>query len=568
MAGGVQMLGDRPPTRLSINVETPDGHLARWADDGRPGDVPNGLTFSTTMPGGFEQCSLALDRDPRRAYSDLELLAEIVIRGPGGRIVWEGRMDTIPDTSGSTQEKISPTFVGHQQHLQDNNSAKEIYLDVDQTQWQGPTIQRQINDIASSVDVDGPSTSADPGTALPALDVGFDGSWGRVHVCEAWYDAQGIALGALYYAWKLNGAIASGDPNWIWQAYLSTDDVASGVDTTGNLRAAGPGTGSLAATTATRKWALLLSEYAVAAGVDGTHYGVLWTFVGVVGNHGLPVQGTLGAGGGIGFLASDVVAHAVSKYAPELNYSTGPLGTIRPSGFVLPQLAFKDPTTASDIVTQTSAYELPDWAVWNRKTFYWAPRDTFGKRWQVRVDDADLQETGEQSSRLFNGVMVSYTDVTGLTRTVGPPGSGANVEDGSLIDGTTSNPCNQVTVDGQPLRKWGLLQMGTVSTPPGAIQIGQKWLQEQRLIDRSGQATINGWIQDDSGSWWPACMVRAGDLIRFVDASNSDYRRIVRTDYTHDSRTNQIQLDAPPDGMAELLARMAVVISGLGFGLA
>jgi hypothetical protein len=251
-----------------------------------------------------------------------------------------------------------------------------------------------------------------------------------------------------------------------------------------------------------------------------------------------------------------------------LQFNLSAAGTIRPSAFIIPQLAFTEPTTASSIITQANAYELNDWAVWENRTFYYAPRDTFSRKWRVRISDSNLQETGPQTSRLFNGVVVTYTDVSGLERSVGPPGSSTNLQDPSLLDTRADNPCNEVLVGGQPLRRWAVLQMGTTSTPQGAIQTGQKWLQEQRLIDHSGQATLSGHIQEvGTGIFWPVWMVRAGDLLTFPDGTDTGYRRIVRTDYSHDQRQNAIQLDAPPDGMGELLARMAVAVQGLGFGI-
>jgi hypothetical protein len=64
----------------------------------------------------------------------------------------------------------------------------------------------------------------------------------------------------------------------------------------------------------------------------------------VVGDHGLTVEGRPHSCTWV--YASDVVAHAVQRWAPQLNVSTGAIGTVRPSSsFVIPQMTFKDPTT-------------------------------------------------------------------------------------------------------------------------------------------------------------------------------------------------------------------------------
>ena len=57
-------------------------------------------------------------------------------------------------------------------------------------------------------------------------------------------------------------------------------------------------------------------SYGAAGGLGGTLYQMYWSYLGIVGRHGLTIRGTLGATGGIGLYASDVIAHAVAKYAP------------------------------------------------------------------------------------------------------------------------------------------------------------------------------------------------------------------------------------------------------------
>jgi hypothetical protein len=203
---------------------------------------------------------------------------------------------------------------------------------------------------------------------------------------------------------------------------------------------------------------------------------------------------------------------------------------------------------------------LEDWAVWENKTFYWADRGTFGRNWRARVAPAQLQETGPQIDRLWESVIVQYQDVDGSTRTVGPPGSGADTEDASLKDTDPENPANELGIT-----RRSRLSMGT-GTAAAAVQVGARFLAEQKLLDSSGQATIVGHVEDDHGVTHPAWQVRAGDTITFVDAADTSARRIVRASYDDPSRTCQVDLDAPPDAMAALLQRLGVVLVPLGFG--
>jgi hypothetical protein len=293
--------------------------------------------------------------------------------------------------------------------------------------------------------------------------------------------------------------------------------------------------------------------------VDGQHESVLWTYLGVVGNHGLPIQGTLTATGGLGVLASDVVQHAVQTWAPELATSRAGVSTIEQSTISIPHLVFADPTTASEIIKQATRFGLPDWWVDEGPTFHLASRANHGRNWRARVGPSGLRETGPQVDRLFNSVIVSYNDVTGVTRTVGPTGSGANTIDDSLSDLDPSNP---VTAAG--LTRRSVLAMGITSTAAAASLVGQDWLAEQKLLSTAGQAQIVGHVEDDRGVLWPAWMIRAGDSISFTDAHDTGYRRIVRAEYSDGGRACQIDLDSPPEGLPALLARLSVSLTPLG----
>jgi hypothetical protein len=59
-------------------------------------------------------------------------------------------------------------------------------------------------------------------------------------------------------------------------------------------------------------------------------------------------------------------------------------------------------------------------------------------------------------------------------------------------------------------------------------------------------------------------MVRAGDNVTFVDAHDPVPRRIVRASYDDATRTCQVDLDSPPEGLQALLARLSVSLAPLG----
>ena len=549
----------RPPLRLMVGVQGPNGLFNRWGpDEPRPADVPGGLTFSSTMPGGFEQMTCTLTREPGTDYPDLAEFSTVTVYGAGGEIAWQGRLETTPRASGD-QLSITPGVTGYQAALADNNMAREIYIDCDLTRWQGSSVQRQISQSAS-FGLTPASVTPDATTGQPSLAETISGAWSTPAMSEAFYDANTIPLAVLYYAWKRGVNTSNTDPSWLWVAYLSDDDINTAYDNSGNLRAAGPGTGSLAATTTTRDCAFAQVYYNAPGGTSGTDYSLYWTYLGVVGRHGLPIRGTLGATGGIGVYASDVVAHAVGKYAPGLAMvDSGGNSTIEQTSFIIPQLAFTDATTAAAIVTQATSYGLEDWWVDEGPTFHLASRANHGRDWQARVGPSGLQETGPQVDQIYNGAVVTYTDVSGIARTVGPPGSGANTEDARLYD---SDPANPATAAG--LKRYSPpIQLG-VSVAAAAVKVGQAFLTYQKQQSTAGQASLAGYVTDTTGVTWPAWVVRAGDRITFVDAHDPVPRRIVRSSYDDTTRTCQIDLDTPPEGLQPTLARiMADQVQGL-----
>ena len=478
------LIRERAPLRLHATVDTPAQTYYRWGPDAHDArEALSGLSFSTAMPGGFDQANLVLARDPSLDYSDLEELSTVTIRGAGGRIAWQGRLETSPRTSGD-QMTISPGLVGWQAHLLDDTSARQIYCDIDLSVWQGASNKRQINWTNAATDEDDGSTGADWTSQVPALLTGWSSSWTRQHISELWYDAKGLPLRTL--SLSINDAntavIDPANPNWQCQMYLATDDVDTVHDATVNLIAAGLVARTLNATAQNRTWAYVRLIYTAAGGSDGITYQLYWSNVVILGWHNVIYH--VGADvAHSGVLASDVEADALARWAPKLRFSTGVNGTIQPSTYWIPQSKYVDPTTVSAIVKDVNQYELRDWAVWEGPTYYSNAFGARGRTWQVRVRNAKLQETGPQASRLFNGVIVTYTDVTGITRQVGPPGSGdgtSATEDASLSDLDPLNPVNELGI-----RKWATLQMQT-GTSVSAIQVGKTFLQYQKNAEHVG----------------------------------------------------------------------------------
>src|SRR6185437_3761142 len=556
-ASYIEGIRERPPLRLNIDVESPDGRHSRWAwDDPNPANVPMSLSFSSTMPGGFERMTCSLERDPRLNYPDLAELSTITVQGAGGDIAWQGRLEKTPDTGGF-QAQVSPEAVGWQAHLEDDNSAREIYVDRELSRWEDMSLTRKI-EMTEARALFSPSTVGGTG----AVETGLTGSWTTASaLCDAWYDARGISIGEVYAWWERMGNAI--DPKseawelWDWEVSLSSVDHTNGSIRSGNLRAAGPSSVSVSGS-AGMTHAILSLFYGNTGGEEGLLYAINWPVVAVYGMHGLQLVGVNSNTEAKGVLASDVLAHALSRWAPKLAFTTGPECSIKPSSFVIPQLAFLEPTTVAEILKQSIRFELQDWAVWEGPRFYMNPRGEGGKEWRARVGPAQLQEAGPQVARLWNGVVVTYTDTTGVTRTAGPLNSGMNTTSSLLEDTNPENPLNEAGI-----KRWAALTMGT-STAAGAEQVGAIFLRESKALETSGQATLVGHVEDEAGVLCPAWKVKAGDTVSFVDASDSSPRRIVNASYDDPTKTTTVQLDQPPDSLQALLERLSVVLAPLG----
>lgn len=550
------LVRERPPLRLMVAVQPGGGPSYRWAnDDPNVRNKPQGLTFSTAMPGGFDQMSCTLERDPRISYPDLMELSNVQVLGPGGDIAWEGRLEEFPDTAGQ-QAQVSPQCAGWQSHLDDDNSASEVYVDQTLATWGDPSLTRQIALLLAALGFTSGGAAADPTSGTPALVQTISDAWATtLPINESWYDAgSGNLIAKIYYALSVQQAAIG---SWEELIALSDDANATTVEASANLD---PGGSGYFTPTTPRRFAFLQHANGTPnIGVSGDSYSAYWEQLAVYGDHGLSLYGPDPQG----VLASDVIAHAIGRWAPKVSFATGLGGTIQPSQFVLDQLLFTA-TTVSAIIKQAAQYELLDWAVWERTagtsgpTAYVNARGARGRQWRARVGPAQLEESGPQASRIWNGVVVSFTAVDGTLQTVGPPGSGASVEDPSLVDLDPQNPAN---IAGE--RKWAPLPMGTTKVP-GAIQTGARFLQVQKEVDTAGQAAHVGHAQDDKGVWAPAWKMRAGDYVSYVDASDPSPRRIVSTSYDDSTKTNTVQLDQPPDTITALLQRMSESIGPLG----
>lgn len=545
---------ERPPLDLMVSIASPDGPSFRWgADDPSTQNVPDALAFTTTAPGGFEQCNLQLERDPRIDWPDTQEYADVKVVGLGGAMsAWEGRLEDLPNDGGQSSN-LQPQMYGYQAHLQDRTDAAMIYIDSLLGNWGSPSPARQAELVSGNTRLGSSALAVDP-AGNPAIVQTISNAWATPirPLCEAWYAAPaGCLIAKIYYAVTFGANVNPADANWGEHLGVASDGVATIYEETANLLAPGTVSGLFAPATA-YAFAWLQHVYVTTPAGGTLDYQTFWGSVQVIGNHGLPLQGS----GPYGLLASDMIADAVSRWAPLLKFTTGAGGTIEPSTLAITQALYApssgQASTAASIIQDLVRYELLDWAVWENRTFYLNARGARGRTWRTRIGECQLQATGPQASNMFNGVVVSWTASDGTAVTVGPPGANTNTTDSRLADPDPANPVNAAG-----LTKWFPLSSGA-TTLTEAVAAGVAYLQTLNVADTSGQASLVGHVQDAAtGTWWPAWLVRGGDTLIIADAADTSGRRVVSTSYDDPSKTNTVQLDQPPATLQAMLARIA-----------
>lgn len=546
-----------PPDKLAWRVEPPKGAPSRWAaDEPLAENVIDDMQLVGEMSGGDKEGTGVLARNPRESWPDLAPFSDITVYGPGVDEVANLRLDKTPESDGDRMA-ISPAAVGWSAALDDDQALiGPGFLSRDMSRWGEPSMQRRAKLMNAGQRFEGAANTGSQGTGeiAPGISLTFQTFDGKEEVGEVWFDGGNVDIGALMADVKPLVASAL-DETWTTVLVLSVDDTASVGDV-------GPDANNQAydeyfqsASGSGRKYAYFRVSFAGPyEGTANVAQALLRPLV--VGDHGLPLQGTWPD---LGLTASQMLGHAI----PLHTCLTADPEDLEDSGYIIQHAWYSDPGPLSQVVADVTKYELLDWFVRGRRFYLKAP-GTYGRRWQAYAGPSGLQEAGLDASRSWKEILVSYQDVDGSTRTVGPPGSGAHVQEPGLEITDPDHPAVKAEeAYGPNFNRRDRLDLKGISTPARATEAGERWLAEASLLSRSGQATFSGYLMDDRGIMRPVSQLQAGDMVRFPDAGDTSYRKIVRRSYEHNSRTATVDLDAPPDGLSALLERMQADIQSL-----
>lgn len=503
------------------------------------------LTCSNTDPGGYQVMTL------KAPGADL-VAPDVPIRVMlGADTVFHGLVNEPGAATRDTRADDELAAVGFGARLKDNPFAM-IYVDSALKNWKGVGTQRRVNLLAGGY---GPvDAQARTDSTTPALATEVTGDWAAsaFAISEGWYDAgEGNTIERLYYAWTKGSSVDHTLAGWSWKAFLLDDDTAAVYNGTAELKAAGPGSGVLSATTATRRYALAQMLYAAAGGDAGKPYTIDWTSLGVFGPHRLALRGTASATQGYGLYPGDIWTDALKRSGAGIL----PGRVDDTSGYIVRQAVYREaPATGAEQIMGDMAKVLG----WH--TGVWAPASVLDDTPRAdlcppppettcvvyRRGCDDFNSPKIRRDTLYTRAEVRYTDVAGSSgvETVELPSD--------LIDGDRTLQVNMGTGSSAAAQAYGRFAL----------------LLARDSAKGGGSCVVGDTVHLPGGGRKPAMLLRAGhDRIQIPDLPDSGpmtgqrrdtflVRRVETTIASGRAQT-RIEFDGGADLMEVLQARMA-----------
>lgn len=564
------------PYRLSMTVQAANGQTWKWGPDSPDGrDVPQDIETTTSLPGGHGTCTSSLFRDIRIDYPDNNVLDTVRLYGPGSReatdgrkSVFEGFMSSFPRQHGA-QFSIEPGAVGFSAALGFFPGFQRNYVNRDVGSWGDAPLWRR-REIA---------TSLAPQAGVPITTRNGGVTWDPISgqalaindQTQLWYQSPpGTKVVKLGYKGSRTGTWTNFEAPTLY-ATDSLDTVGAfdsqAITLDDTLRTA---------TLATARAALMLRTFASAGVTPGSGMQQLLSALAV---YGTTLTTRALSGEPDGLYNCDIVADILAQTVPGvLNWTTGTGGSIEPNSTIVPHLVFTGPGTAQDALAKASGFGitpflLPEWGVYDDRTFFWRSPDSSRLCWKARYDSGiKLRYDGETADDVVNGVLVTFSDPAGVTRVVGPPAQYwptgvalADATDASLVDADPANPIN-AHADSTGGVKWATLNLSQPCTTAGAIALGSMFLAIQSQPQRRGQIEINGLVGHPTiTQGQPVYKMRAGDWLQLTDSETPELRRrIIGTRYSHSTRSITCDLDNRPFTLDALLEVLQADLVGIG----
>lgn len=510
------------------------------------------LTFSNVDPGGYEAATITF-----RAPISAPRHGETVRVFCGLDVAWWGTVNDAGNLNRDQAIVESVQAVGPGAALK-RNPYREIYVGRSLSRWKAMSVAREQAHTVTGYSPRGGSVY--PDSDEPALLFEIDHSWvvGELPLVEMHFEVSDIPIGSIYYEWSKNTNINAADANWQWLVLLSNDDQFSLSQNTGNLRAAGPGTGTLTSTSAgNRTVAAVQLAYNTAAG-GGLKYTLYWDRLAVFGEHGLTKRGAAPQG----FYPSDIAGHALAKantLAGVTLLDTGVIETA--SGYTVPDYVLESPTLPEKVIDDMANLVGWHWGVWapngldsNRPALHFRARPPAATCSVTRGECDTFDAPRIRLDQLYDRAQITWQDSFGETR---------------VATVTLANPLLELAGTGASTLQVALGQ----GTEAAAQALGNFALSLAQAAARgAGSASIPDTVRTPQGRK-PACLLRAGlDRLQVIDMpdagpihesdtrryDNFRVRRVETTVTTGGKPQTRVEFDGGADLLEVLQARLAV----------
>lgn len=514
------------------------------------------ITWSSVDPGGYESANIELGSDiPSTLHNGDPVRIEDNLT-----TVFYGRL-SLP--SRQTSKGVSRSSLGCEGigALLKDQTQRLTLIDNDFRNWRDPSVQGKINARASNYSMNGGQATPDS-SGSPSIALETEGSWsssGKPLIRSLYDIGEGENIGSVDYAWQKGAQPDHTDTNYHWDVTLTADDVTViGGDSSGELRAAGPGSGELKNTFGDRRYAQLSfwnSTIAVSAGTAGVNYTIYFTRATVFGDQNLPRRGTSSATVSQGFYTSDIARYAIGLVD---DVQTGVIEDA--PQLIVRQAAYQQGITVEGILEEMISLVGWHYGTWEPPTvFDSVPRVDFRPRPSAAtaiapVEICDEVSLSEHLANLYNEAQISYQDADGTNRVL------------SVSRDTDS--LSSAGSDGGKLTRTVSFNLG-LSTPAVANLFAiDVLLLLERQSRAAGYIAISGEVRLPSGGTKPACHLKAG--LDRVSIPNLPYRyglleghsnefRVKRAEHTADKSgrvTTRLELDDGADLIEVLQARL------------
>lgn len=482
---------------------------------------------------GFESAEFSLARDRHKRYDDLDLLQEVVIDGADGGRQFEGFISAIAPESGQGLKVLA---TGHFATLKDKRAIPGLFRDRDLTHWQSPTSANKVANGLASYRVADPTIDAQ-GVRLALSDPPWTTN-GKPLSNALYVAPAGDLIGKIHFGWERGVEAIHLSADYDWRLYGCTDDVGGGAISTGNLRAAGPGSGTFTLSVP-KRFAIAQLQYNLAyATADTNDRSVNWTELTVEGTHGLT-----------SLTPSTVLKYLLATHAPGLRFDDD---SIAEHPYEFGHL-FHEGQDLTMWIAELNKVANWQFGVWDDKRFHYGPApDLRAPDWILSEDEGatlDTDSNAVSEDWPISGVEVCFNDVlTGFEEVVGPD------DDYRLRSDDDENACNK-----EDRQRWGRIDVSEPCTREDAIQIGAVWFAEQLVPGRTGSGTATGTVRSANGQVVPVGVMRAGDVVRYEHESLG--RQLTSMTYQPRGQQASFEFESGAATYAAFLERLGIAIA-------